>query len=55
MALANELLTKGERDVVLQYLSECATFWKMDRGALSTWTVAIQAGKTPDFGANLRF
>jgi hypothetical protein len=55
MALARELLARGERDVVVQYLSECATFWKMDRGALSTWTAAIQAGKAPDFGANLRF
>jgi hypothetical protein len=55
MALANELLANGQRDVVLQYLSECAAFWKMERGALSTWTSAIQAGKTPDFGANLRF
>jgi hypothetical protein len=55
MALANELLANGQRDVVLQYLSECATFWKMEHGALSTWAAAIQAGKMPDFGANLRF
>jgi hypothetical protein len=55
MQLARELLAKGEKEVVIQYFQRCATFWKMDRGRLAAWTKQVQAGKTPDFGANLRY
>ncbi len=55
MALAAELLAKGEDDVVVQYLAECKQFWKMGDASLSKWTHLIQQGKTPDFGPNLLY
>jgi hypothetical protein len=55
MALAKELLDKNEREVVVQYLSECSQFWAMDRGRLSEWTALINQGKIPDFGSNLLY
>ena len=51
MTLAKELLEKGERQAVLEYFKLCGTFWK--RGNLEAWTQEVQAGKIPDFGANL--
>lgn len=53
MQLARELLEKGQREVVLQYLELCGRFWKRD--LLTTWTADIKAGKIPDFGANLDY
>jgi hypothetical protein len=53
MALAKDLLTRGERTVVLQYLAECKQFWKLDRGRIEKWSAEIQGGVVPDFGANL--
>ena len=49
MSLALALLHEGKSDVVLQYFDECAAFW----GKLPRWTAQVQAGETPDFGANL--
>ncbi|HEX5719180.1 MAG TPA: RNA polymerase subunit sigma-24 [Thermoanaerobaculia bacterium] len=51
MALARELLEKGERQGVLEYFKLCGSFWKEDR--LDTWAKEVRAGKIPDFGANL--
>lgn len=53
MSLADRLLKLGERDVVIDYLSLCATFWKTHQGALDRWTADIRAGNEPEFGANL--
>lgn len=55
VSLAKDLLEKGERDVVIQYLDLCRKFWEMDRGRLDKWTKEIKDGKTPDFGANLDY
>jgi hypothetical protein len=55
MALAKDLLNAGERDVVIQYLTECKNFWKMDNGAIAKWTAIIKQGQIPDFGANLLY
>ena len=55
MSLAKDLLEKGERDVVLQYLDLCARFWTSDRGQLAKWKAEIQAGSVPNFGANLSY
>lgn len=55
MALARDLLKQGAQDEVIQFLSECGRFWKMDDGRLSGWTAAIKQGKLPDFGANLNY
>jgi len=53
MALARELLEKGERQGVLEYFKLCGSFWKEDR--LDTWAKEVRAGKIPDFGANLEY
>lgn len=53
MSLANDLLGKGEKDVVLQYFQLCRKFWKMDYGKLNDWSKEVNAGNIPDFGANL--
>lgn len=50
MSLARELLDKGERDVVIEYLVLVSSFWKSDR--LKQWTATVRAGDVPDFGAN---
>ena len=48
-----ELLEKGQRKAVLEYLRLCAKFWSYDRGQIARWTAEINAGKIPEFGANL--
>ena len=53
VSLAKDLLEKGERDVVIQYLELCRKFWKMHRGELDQWIQEIKDGKVPGFGANL--
>jgi hypothetical protein len=53
VSLARDLLEKGERDVVIQYLELCRKFWKMERGSLDKWIQEIKDGKIPNFGANL--
>ncbi len=50
MVLARELLARGERDVVLDYLQRCSSFWQHGADQLSRWARAIERGKTPDFG-----
>lgn len=53
MILAKELLEKGEREKVLEYLDLCGKFWKMHGTDLRQWKAAIKAGGMPSFGANL--
>ena len=55
MALANELLKKGEKDVVLEYFELCSKFWKrsMNLQKLHKWSAEVKEGKIPDFGYNL--
>lgn len=48
MWLAQDLLAKGERETVLEYLQLCRKFWKRHGDLLDRWTQAIQAGQTPD-------
>jgi competence protein ComGC len=55
MSLAEDLLKKGERQVVLEYFELCRNFWKMDGGKLTAWSKEVKAGKIPDFGANLNY
>jgi tetratricopeptide (TPR) repeat protein len=55
MALAKELLEKGEKEPVLKYFEQCRTFWKMDQGKLDEWKSDVTAGKTPDFSGNLLY
>lgn len=53
MTLAKELLEKGERQAVLEYFKLCGNFWK--NSDLEAWTREVQAGKIPEFGANLEY
>lgn len=52
MLLAKELLARGERETVAQYLELCARFWKGDYGKLDQWKAAVARGETPDFRPN---
>ena len=52
MALAKELLQKGEKDVVLKYFELCLKFWYR-KELLHKWSVVVKNGKIPDFGNNL--
>ena len=47
--LAQQLLARGQRDVVIRYLERVGRFWKDD--CLAPWLVAVRAGETPDFAA----
>jgi hypothetical protein len=52
MALAKELLEKGERESVIKYFQLCANFWT-NREVLKHWTAIVIERGIPDFGANL--
>ena len=49
MALAAELLDRGERDVVVDYLRLCRRLWK-DGKRLKEWETLARNGRFPDFG-----
>jgi hypothetical protein len=53
MRLAQDLLEKGEREVVLEYFGLCRAFWIHGAEDLDAWTAEVEAGRIPDFGANL--
>ena len=53
MSLAKDLLAKGEQETVLEYLELCRKFWGLNRGKLDEWVKDIEAGRMPEFGANL--
>ena len=55
MSLAKDLLEKGEKEIVIEYLTLCKSFWEMDEGRLDEWIVLVKAGKIPNFGANLQY
>jgi TonB family protein len=54
MALAKELLEKGERQAVVEYLASCGTFWKLGQENLRAWAETINQGGMPVFGVTLR-
>jgi hypothetical protein len=56
--LAYEILQKGEKKAVLDYLEACLSFWtqERDRNArrnVNAWEESIRAGKMPKFGQAL--
>lgn len=53
MSLAKDLLEQGENEVVVEYFTLCKSFWEMSEGRLDEWIILVQAGKIPNFGANL--
>ena len=57
MALAKELLEKGERAIVLEYFRLCSKFWASEQAKdqLDKWTVLVNGGRIPEFGANLEY
>ena len=57
MALAKALLEIGEREVVVEYFKLCSKFWKSERAkaSLDNWGVLAEAGRIPDFRANLDY
>ena len=56
MTLAQELLKKGERGVVLRYFQLCRVFWNdIGDDHLDQWTKEVNKGYVPDFGSNLDF
>ena len=55
MMLASELLEKGQRDAVLEYLVSCKKFWTLGAARLDAWIDLIRSGGKPDFGANLLY
>jgi TonB family protein len=55
LKLASELLQKGERAVVLEYLEHCKTFWKMGADRLDSWIATIRSGGMPDLSGNFGF
>ena len=52
--LAQALLEKGERDVVLEYLKP-EVFWELRREILSSWAAMVKRGEKPNFGATLLY
>jgi tetratricopeptide (TPR) repeat protein len=52
MALAAELLEKGEKQTVLEYLQLCGKFWRTGAGKLARWKKEIEAGVSPQFDAS---
>jgi len=46
MTLAKEMLDKGERDAVVQYLELCGKFWNKEM--TDTWISDIKSGKIPN-------
>jgi tetratricopeptide (TPR) repeat protein len=55
MMLARELIRKGDRKPVVEYLDSCGKFWKTGDKKLQRWRAEVKVGVTPDFGANLRY
>jgi tetratricopeptide (TPR) repeat protein len=55
MTLAKDLLERGERVAVLAYFEACRVFWKMGGATLDAWSRDVEAGRVPNFGANLRY
>lgn len=55
MALAKELLEKGERKVVIEYFQLCSKFWKMKGDRLEKWTAIVKQGEIPNFLGNLYY
>jgi hypothetical protein len=55
MSLAKDLLERGETEAVLAYFEACREFWKMGGSRLDAWRQDVEAGRIPNFGANLRY
>src|SRR5437660_7664972 len=50
LVLAKELIERGERDAVLQYLENWLQLWPRGESILRIWIADIRNGKNPNFG-----
>lgn len=48
LKLADGLLQKGERDIVIQYLNSVSKFWEMDNGCVQRWISEVENGEIPE-------
>lgn len=55
MELAKDLIEENEREAVLSYFELCRKFWDLGEDKLAIWTLQVNEGKMPDFGANLSY
>lgn len=55
MILADLLLKEGEKEIVLEFLEKTKKFWSPRFQKADAWAKEIREGRTPDFGANLRY
>lgn len=53
MALAEELIRRGEPEIVLEYFKLCSVFWKHGQDKLAQWEIQVEQGELPHFGASL--
>ncbi len=51
MSLARDLLDRGQKEPVIEFLDGCVGFWKNDGGKLAEWMALIRAGIKPNFSA----
>lgn len=54
LMLARDLLAKGQKEAVLEFFGLIEKFWPK-RELIARWRKEIEAGQTPNFGANLRY
>ena len=57
MLLAKELLEKGEKETVVEYINLTKRFWKwfLSWYKIRKWKKEISKGMIPNFGANLQY
>lgn len=55
MMLAEALLDKGEKDVVIRYFELLKNVWEYHDGRLDSWIAAVRGGGKPYFGPNLYY
>lgn len=49
LTLADELLKRGEREVVVEYFEQLRVFWTQGGGLITKWLEVIRSGGTPEF------
>jgi hypothetical protein len=53
MTLALELLNRGQRQPVLEYIESCERFWfNRGKSPLKQWATTVREGGIPDFGSH---
>jgi hypothetical protein len=49
MMLAKQLLDRGERDIVLEFLNMCSSLWQSENHEAEKWIYEIKNGRIPEF------